>query len=215
MDVGSEYAPSQCSVNTSQADSIETDLDTDANEDVGGHGELKFIIFSSCLKRLMSLLHCANCGSHDTWVRMLTPRGTMAVVELRCHSCPHVTTWHGQPLERRVPMGNILLSAAILFAGATPTKCLRVLQHMGVATITAKTFFEHQRGLLHQAVHNVWSLERTALVVALGDTPVTLGGDGRADSPGHSAKYGSYTVLELNTNKVIGIELVQVRNLLF
>ncbi|KAM9424524.1 uncharacterized protein KZ484_002582 [Pholidichthys leucotaenia] len=38
---------------------------------------------------------------------------------------------------------------------------------------------------------------------------LVLGGDGRADSPGHSAKYGSYTTMELRLNKVIDIQLVQ------
>ena len=37
-----------------------------------------------------------------------------------------------------------------------------------------------------------------------------LGGDGRADSPGHSAKFGSYTMMELKKKIVIDIQLVQV-----
>ena len=37
-----------------------------------------------------------------------------------------------------------------------------------------------------------------------------LGGDGRSDSPGYSAKYGSYSMLELNINKIVDIKLVQV-----
>ena len=37
-----------------------------------------------------------------------------------------------------------------------------------------------------------------------------LGGDGRADSPGHSAKFGSYTTMELQKKVVIDIQLVQV-----
>lgn len=41
---------------------------------------------------------------------------------------------------------------------------------------------------------------------------LVLGGDGRNDSPGHSAKYGSYTVMEGRLNKVIHIELVQVQS---
>uniref|UniRef100_A0AAV2LZS8 Uncharacterized protein n=1 Tax=Knipowitschia caucasica TaxID=637954 RepID=A0AAV2LZS8_KNICA len=31
----------------------------------------------------------------------------------------------------------------------------------------------------------------------------------RADSPGHSAKYGSYTMMDLKSNKVVDIQLVQ------
>ena len=37
-----------------------------------------------------------------------------------------------------------------------------------------------------------------------------IGGDGRADSPGHSAKHVSYGIIELTTNKVIDMHLVQV-----
>ena len=39
---------------------------------------------------------------------------------------------------------------------------------------------------------------------------VVLSGDGRSDSPGHSAKYGSFTVIEQRVNKVLDVELVQV-----
>ena len=45
------------------------------------------------------------------------------------------------------------------------------------------------------------------------DSPLAIGGDGRADSPGHSAKYGSYGIIDLSTNKVLHIELVQVNKL--
>ena len=37
-----------------------------------------------------------------------------------------------------------------------------------------------------------------------------IGGDGIVDSPSHSAKFGSYTVIELRHNKIIDVQLVQV-----
>ena len=36
------------------------------------------------------------------------------------------------------------------------------------------------------------------------------GGDGRCDSPGHSAKYGTYSIVDTDTSKVIDFSLVQV-----
>lgn len=39
---------------------------------------------------------------------------------------------------------------------------------------------------------------------------LVLGGDGRADSPGHSAKFGSYTMMELKKRIVLDLQLVQV-----
>uniref|UniRef100_A0A1X7TXK2 Mutator-like transposase domain-containing protein n=1 Tax=Amphimedon queenslandica TaxID=400682 RepID=A0A1X7TXK2_AMPQE len=39
--------------------------------------------------------------------------------------------------------------------------------------------------------------------------PIVMGGDGRADSPGYSAKNGSYTPMDLNRQMIVSIELVQ------
>ena len=54
--------------------------------------------------------------------------------------------------------------------------------------------------------------EQTRLINELKESggSVIVGGDGRADSPGHSAKYGSYSLIELKSGKVIDIQLVQV-----
>ena len=37
-----------------------------------------------------------------------------------------------------------------------------------------------------------------------------VGGDGRCDSPGHSAKYGAYSLMDAEQNKILDSQLVQV-----
>ena len=44
--------------------------------------------------------------------------------------------------------GNISLSAAILFSGATPGKIFHPLHHMQVASISERTFYYHQSNYL-------------------------------------------------------------------
>lgn len=39
---------------------------------------------------------------------------------------------------------------------------------------------------------------------------LVLAGDGRADSPGHSAKFGTQTLIEESTCKVVDFQIVQV-----
>lgn len=37
-----------------------------------------------------------------------------------------------------------------------------------------------------------------------------LAGEGRCDSPGHNAKYGTYSLMEMTTEKIVDFSLVQV-----
>ena len=48
--------------------------------------------------------------------------------------------WESQPMIKNTPAGNLLLSAAILFAGALPNKILRVLEFLHCASIAPCTF---------------------------------------------------------------------------
>ena len=47
-------------------------------------------------------------------------------------------------------------------------------------------------------------------IIKAKGVPQNLGRDGRADSPGHSAKYGSHSVLDCDSNNVLEMQLVQV-----
>lgn len=37
-----------------------------------------------------------------------------------------------------------------------------------------------------------------------------VGGDARCCSPGHSAKYGSYSLMDLESGMILAVELIQV-----
>jgi len=59
----------------------------------------------------------------------------------------------------------------------------------------------------------VWKAEQSRLLAECKawDSSLSIGDDGKADSPGHSAKYGSYALIDLKINKVIHIKLVQIQ----
>ena len=40
--------------------------------------------------------------------------------------------------------------------------------------------------------------------------PVRVNGDGRFDTPGHSATYGTYTMMDADTSKILVSQLVKV-----
>lgn len=67
------------------------------------------------------------------------------------------------------------------------------------------------RLMLYFCISKVWKEEQTTLLTAMRGSKLHLAGDGRADSPGYSAKYGTYTLLETNINKILHFEVIQVR----
>ena len=59
-------------------------------------------------------------------------------------------------------------------------------------------------------VNKAWNEEKTSVLDAVKrDGPVNLIGDGRCDSPGHNAKYCTYTMMT-DEGKVAAFNVVQV-----
>lgn len=168
----------------------------------------KFIVFESLLLELFAI--CIACHTTSITTSVISVVGTMVIVEQACKTCGNRWRWTSQPKVGEIPAGNLLLSSAIFFSGALPRKTLRVLSFMGMAAISLGTFFRHQAKYLHHTVMRVWKATQQNLLSDLQGGDLVLGGDGRNDSMGHCAKYGTYTLMDLQDNKIININTVQV-----
>ena len=64
---------------------------------------------------------------------------------------------------------------------------------MGVACISDRAFYYHQSQYLQPAILSVWEGKQHELLAECTSqvTSLSIGGDGRADSPGHSASLTS------------------------
>ncbi|XP_078378287.1 uncharacterized protein LOC144661382 [Oculina patagonica] len=104
-----------------------------------------------------------------------------------------------------------MMSCGILFGGGSPAKVLKIMRHMNVLTIGYSTFMKHQKEYLHPAVERTYRQQQSTLLdgIKAEGKELILGGDGRCDSPGHSAKYGSYSLMDLEQNKILDSQLVQ------
>lgn len=138
--------------------------------------------------------------------------GTMLAVTQHCLKCNQHFEWKSQPfLDGKIPCGNVLLSFAILMAGASISKSLLIFRHMGLCVHSARAYFRHQRNYLFPAVLHHWEGYRDTMVSALkGMKESVWSGDGRFDSMGHSAKYGAYTMMNTSIMKIVHFEIVQV-----
>ena len=95
----------------------------------------------------------------------------------------------------KYPVGNIILSFAILMAGASVSKVLLVFKHMGLCVYNVRTYFIHQHKFLLPVILKYWEEYQAVLIEKVKTMKDTIWfGDGRFDSLGDSAKYGSYTM---------------------
>ena len=168
-----------------------------------------YLVFESALFLLFMTFRFCFRSTSDVRKAII---GSFVRIMQFCSICKRTWSWESQPFIGNVPAGNLYTSAAILYAGAFPAKALRLFTILKCAMITSKTYFRHQRQILQPAVRLTWERHQQSLFETLKAKKkgLVLSGDGRADSPGHSAKYGSYTVIELSCNKVVDFKLVQV-----
>ena len=59
-------------------------------------------------------------------------------------------------------------------------------------------------------IQGAWTRERSRVWELLGKKKLAVAGDGRCDSSGYSAKYGTYTMMDTASQLIIDFELVQV-----
>lgn len=156
---------------------------------------------------LLSLfsLFCFKCKTDSPSVSM-RKNGTMVTVVQSCRSCAGKSfTWQSQPfILGRYPAGNVMLSFGILMAGASASKVLLCLKHMGLSVISLRTFFLHQNKFLFPSILSSWENYKSRMVDQLKKISNAVWcGDGRFDSMGHSAKYGVYSMFSSTIMKIV------------
>ena len=170
--------------------------------------EPKYIVFESCLDQLLK--QCVICGSGTCVEKKVL--GTCLICTIKCLSCGNITDWRSQPWSGNLPVGNLLLSAGIMFSGGNAAKFLRVLDFISVRNICVSTYNKIQSAYLTPTILEVWQNHQEAMITSIQgqERDLRLAGDMRCCSPGHTAKYGSYTMIDLEVGMVLDIQLVQV-----
>ena len=138
----------------------------------------------------------------------------MIAVEIVCID-GHKHTWHSQAMNTKMPWGNLLCACALLFSGSSPSKVVTLFSHLNTPMFShslIRTFSNIQRFYLVPSVATEWESKQACVLDTLSrlDGLLSLGGDGRCDSPGHTATYGTYSLVDLKRNLVITTQLVQV-----
>ncbi|XP_059389305.1 uncharacterized protein LOC132122845 isoform X3 [Carassius carassius] len=191
------------------ADSITASLDStlkSENSSTPTHNSKKYIVYESCIMELFNV--CPVCTrACDVRTQRL---GTFLSVKQWCPRCTFTRHWSSQPVIGSVPSGNLHLSAAVYLSGASFIQIEKVFKAMKLQFFRYETFQRHARAFIEPAVIHHWKATQDVNLQSLSqEEKVIVCCDMRADSPGHSGKYGSYATMDLRTNTVVDIQLVQ------
>ena len=169
--------------------------------------DTKFLVFWSCLLPLFRV--CQTCLQDATVTKVFTT-GSALVVSLLCKN-NHSTEWRSQPRIKQMNAGNVLLAAAVLYSGNTFARIKEMMNIANVKFFSHTTYDRLQRSLLFPTINKVYKSTRDTIIRRITlQNEVNLIGDGRCDSPGYNAKYGTYTLMESDTDEIIDFHVVHV-----
>ena len=199
---------------SSDTDSSLSDNHSINDNDVNGDENLvthkKFIVFENELEKLIWRVRCAepHCDAPvDEVVKGIT--GSGLTVKLTCVN-GHQYNWCSQPVIGRQPACNLLLAGATLFSGDTYTHVKQFADLINLQLMSQTTYDTIQNKYLLPVINKAWETEKARVHTLLDGREVRLCGDGRCDSPGFSAKYCTYTLLDQDTKLIVDFKLVQV-----
>ncbi|KAL3885227.1 hypothetical protein ACJMK2_025315 [Sinanodonta woodiana] len=96
-------------------------------------------------------------------------------------------------------------------SGNIPVKTIKSLNHAGIVGMSMHSYNTIQSFYIVPATLSLWEFKQHLFldhVLGTGQA-LKLSGDARCSSPGHTVKYGSYTLMDVQTSKVVDIQLVQ------
>jgi len=214
-DSDSTYCPSTdngSDSRTSSSSDIDSDVEmrectqTPTNTDNVVDEKATCLVYETQLLKLFK--YCPKCGMPITSVHT-TRVGTMLTVGFKCQGhCNQ--TWRSQPMLYHMPAGNLLLASSILLSGGTFAQISRMMAIMHTPCISASQYHRIQATYLCPVVNEFWVKHQDAILSVLSENSVSVCGDARSDSPGFSAKYTSYTLMDMVSRLIIDQQLVQV-----
>ena len=153
--------------------------------------DTKFIIFSSCIQSLLQ--YCPSCGAPTASLTQFCT-GTLLTVNISC--------LNGHAVKLNV-------AADILFSEQTYQRLSHFADILKLAFISESTYYRIQDQYVFPVIDEIWKSHQETLLQSKVN-PVSIIGDGRCDSPGYSAKYCTYTVMEQSSDKILEFPLIQV-----
>ena len=104
-----------------------------------------------------------------------------------------------------------MLASALLLSGNSYTKVGLMFTFCNLQYFSKTLFNQYQSLFITPAVNEFWEQRNQQLWQEKAGKDIILSGDGRNDSPGHSAQYCTYSLADMNEHAILQMNIVDVR----
>ncbi|XP_018115480.1 uncharacterized protein LOC108715139 isoform X4 [Xenopus laevis] len=175
----------------------------------------KFIIFEENLDSLLYLIKCQHQQTPPCQAPILdiqkSINGSMVQVKLLCMDGHNSLVWNSQPLSADVSAGNVLLANAVLLCGLSFQKVEKMFHVLRIPFFSDTTYSKYQVSYLFPAIDLQWRQEQESNQKELSGKSVAIAGDCQFDTLGQSAKYCTYTMMDVMSKKILSFTIDQLQ----
>ncbi|XP_050064701.1 uncharacterized protein LOC114122846 [Aphis gossypii] len=190
-----ENSSSEDDTNDKDSESM---IDTSMNE--------CFIVFWESL--LVLFKSCNICSGKIIKLKHFV-QGAFLSINTICEE-GHLYQWSSQKKNGTRPEGNILIGASLTLSGILFNQMTVFCETLKLAFFSRTSYDKIIRNYTEPVINAIWSEHKKSNFLELKSSDkIWLAGDGQFDSPGFCAKYCTYTLMDLNSSKIIDFKLVQ------
>ena len=143
-------------------------------------------------------------------IRNLAIKRSQLIVRIKFQES-HETEWKSQPNCIHYSVGNLTSPDSVLFSANTYQRLARFFDLAGIQWISKTSFYATQNHYVYGIVNRNYIETSKAILEDMKQAKsIDLSGDGRCDSPGHNAKYLTYSFMDKSTNKIGTFSITQV-----
>ena len=165
----------------------------------------RLIVSWSMLKPMFS--RCSQCGSTSK-IQKVCSSGAAVLVTTECQA-GHSIVWNSLQEDA----GNLAIAASILLSGSTYAPFRESMDIANIQMFGKSYFYDTQKRVLFPAINNVYQKKRREIYERTKkQTVIELVGDEQCDSPGFTATYGTYTLMNEVNDEIVDFFICHVRN---
>ena len=170
------------------------------------------------VKKIVELFEgqCSEVGCNG--MQKVVEKKLEAGVLLITHKCSegHSGIWSsssvlGEKRGQKMYVSSVLLASSVLVSGNNFEKVSLLAKSMNLHYVSSTTFSRMQSLYALPSIRELWDQMKEVIWKVFENDVLVVCGDGRMDSPGFSAKYCVYTMMEHYLNVIVDLEVIDKR----